>query len=140
MDVLGNYYSLKAIVRCASHHFTIAIEDRTHWLYVDDLCTTVMKYPTLQDLLNNHTSGWYFAVYEKYSFPTGVIANVPDNQFSCMQDNLIGHKPTTVNDVEALPNKKRVCASVNINSFITETTAVSYITRTNIANVLRTTK
>ena len=41
MDMLGNYYLLKAIVRCTSGHFTIAIKEGIHWLYVDDLCTTV---------------------------------------------------------------------------------------------------
>lgn len=103
MDVLGNYYSLKAIVRCASNHFTIAIKDHMHWLYVDDLCTTVQQYATFEDLLNNHISGWYFAVYEKYFFPTTVIDKVPDNKVSYTQDNLIGQAMPTMINVAPLP-------------------------------------
>lgn len=104
MNVLGNCYSLKAVVRCASHHFTIALKDHMHWFYVDDLCTTVQRYATFQDLLNNHIGGWYFAVYQKCSLPAGGIDNVPDNQVSCTEDNVIGQvMPTTVNDVAALP-------------------------------------
>ena len=101
---LGNYYSMKAIVGCASHHFTIAIKDHMQWFYVDDLCTRVQQYATFQDLLKNHISGWYFAVYQKYSLPTSVIDNVPNNQVSYTQDSLIGQvMPTTINDVAALP-------------------------------------
>ena len=69
MDVSGNYYFLKAVVHCASHHFTVAINSGTHWLYYDDLCAAVQEYATFQDLLNAQANGWYFAVYEKYILP-----------------------------------------------------------------------
>ena len=42
-DVLGNFYTLKAVVRCASHHFTIAINRGTHWVYYD-MCAKVQEY------------------------------------------------------------------------------------------------
>ena len=62
MDVSENYYSLKAVVRCASQHFTIAINKGTHWLHFDDICRSIQQYATFQNLLIAHANGWYFAV------------------------------------------------------------------------------
>ena len=61
-------YSLKAIVRCMNHHFTVAIKETSHWLYIDDLCFSVRQYSSLSGLFNKHCNGWFFAVYEKCSF------------------------------------------------------------------------
>ena len=38
MDVLGQNYVLKGMVRCLSSHFTVAIKDDARWIYVDDMC------------------------------------------------------------------------------------------------------
>lgn len=57
IDVLGNFYSLKAVVRCASHHFTVAINSGTSWLYYDDLCMEVAEYHNFQDLLTLFSNG-----------------------------------------------------------------------------------
>ena len=70
MEVLGNFYLLKAIVCCANHRFTIAINCGTHWLYYDDLCTAVQQYATFQELLHRYINGWYFEVYEKSAIPS----------------------------------------------------------------------
>ena len=43
MGVLGKFYSLTAVVRCARRHSTVAINRRTHWLHCDDLCTAVRQ-------------------------------------------------------------------------------------------------
>lgn len=56
-------------MRCANHHFTIAINSGTHWLYYDDLCTAVQQYTTFQEVLHRYANGWYFAVYEKAVIP-----------------------------------------------------------------------
>ena len=50
MEVLGKFYLLKAVVRCASHHFTIAINSGSYWLYFDDMCTGIQQYATFQDV------------------------------------------------------------------------------------------
>ena len=60
-DVLGNFYTLKAVVRCASHHFTIAINRGTHWVYYD-MCATVQEYLNFHNLLFSHSNSWFFAV------------------------------------------------------------------------------
>ena len=65
MDVLGNFYSLKAVIRCIGHHFTVAINSGTSWLYYDDLCATVKEYCDFQELLREFCNGWFFAIYEK---------------------------------------------------------------------------
>ena len=67
MDVLGENYVLKGMVRCTSHHFTVAVKDDTHWVYIDDMCVSVKRYTSFQDLLHNHLNGWFFAIFEKSS-------------------------------------------------------------------------
>ena len=65
MDVLGQNYVLKGMVRCISSHFTVAIKDDTRWIYVDDMCVSVRIYASFQHLLSSHSNGWFFAIYEK---------------------------------------------------------------------------
>ena len=91
MDILENLYLLKAVVRCASQHFTIAINKGTHWLYFDDICRSVQQYATFQDLLIAHVNGWYFAVYEKSAIPFIDYAHAVENHFECTQEYLSGH-------------------------------------------------
>ena len=66
MDVLGQNYVLKGMVRCINHHFTVAIKDDIYWVYIDDMCVSVRSYTSFQDLLHSHCNGWFFAIYEKY--------------------------------------------------------------------------
>ena len=70
MEVLSNFYLLKAVVRCSSHHFTIAINSGSYWLYYDDMCTAVQQYATFQNVLDAHANGWFFAVYETLLMPS----------------------------------------------------------------------
>ena len=65
MDVLGQNYVLKGMVRCLSSHFTVAIKDDARWIYVDDMCVSVRIYTSFQHLLSSHSNGWFFAIYEK---------------------------------------------------------------------------
>lgn len=65
LDVLGQNYLLKGMVRCISYHFTVAIKDDTGWIYVDDMCVSVRIYTSLQHVLSSHSNGWFFAIYEK---------------------------------------------------------------------------
>ena len=67
IDVLGNFYLLKAVIRCSSRHFTVAFNSGTSWLYYDDLCATVKEYLNFQGLLTAFPNGWFFAIYEKSS-------------------------------------------------------------------------
>ena len=63
--MLGQTYVLKGMVQCVSHHFTVAIKDGTHWVYVDDMCDSVKNYTSCQDLLHSNPKGWFFAIFEK---------------------------------------------------------------------------
>ena len=68
IDVLGQNYVLKGMVRCINHHFTVAIvaiKDDAGWIYVDDMCVSVRIYTSFQHLLSSHSNGWFFAIYEK---------------------------------------------------------------------------
>ena len=91
MDVLVNYYSLKAVVQA---NILLLLRNKgTHWLYFDDICTSIQQYATFQNLLIAHANGWYFAVYEKSAIPfinTG-NARAAENQSECRQEYLTGH-------------------------------------------------
>jgi len=67
MDVFGQNYVLKGIVRCLNHHFTVAIKDDSLWVYIDDMCSSVRNYTSCHDLLHTHPGGWFFAIFEKCS-------------------------------------------------------------------------
>ena len=41
LDIFAQSYELKGMVRCASHHFTKAINNHTEWICIDDLCVSV---------------------------------------------------------------------------------------------------
>lgn len=73
MDVLGQNYTHEGLVRCTSHHFTVAIKADTYWLYIDDMCVSVKTYTSFQCLLHNHSSGWFFAIFRKSSVRVGNI-------------------------------------------------------------------
>ena len=108
MDVLENHYLLKAVVRCGSQHFTIAINKGTHWLYFDDICRSLQQYATFQELLISHVNGWYFSVYEKSAIPFIDYAHAVENHFECTQEYLTGHsvpKVMTDNTLTVSSNK-----------------------------------
>ena len=110
MDVLGNYYSLKAVVRCSSHHFTVAINSDTSWLYYDDLCATVREYLNLQDLFKEFRCGWFFAIYEK-SFINNICrpnlsANVPEMSFSLHKSPMMASSVQCKEDLKCPVNPK----------------------------------
>ena len=65
MEVLGCWYSLKSLVPCCNHHFTVAINSGTYWMYIDDLCISVRKFPSVGDLLHAFPGGWFFGIFEK---------------------------------------------------------------------------
>ena len=52
MDVLGQNYVLKGMVRCLNHHFTVAIKDDSLWVYIDGMCSSVKNYTSCHDLLH----------------------------------------------------------------------------------------
>ena len=65
MDVLGQNYTLQGLVRCGS--LTVAIKADTQWVYIGDVCVSVKVYISFQDLLHDHSSGWFFAIFRKSS-------------------------------------------------------------------------
>ena len=62
MDILAQSYEMKGMVRCASHHFTVAINNHTEWICADDLCVSVRSLTS-----NSGSSRWFFAVFKKFS-------------------------------------------------------------------------
>ena len=63
MEVLGCWYSLKSLVRCCNHHFTVAINSGAYWIYIDDLCISVRIFPSVGDLLRAFPGGWFFCYF-----------------------------------------------------------------------------
>jgi len=43
VEVLGENYTLNGLVRCRSHHFTVALKADTQWVYIDDMCVSQSK-------------------------------------------------------------------------------------------------
>ena len=43
LDILAQSFELKGMVRCASHHFTKAINNRTEWIGIDGVCVCVSQ-------------------------------------------------------------------------------------------------
>ena len=62
MEILDSYFSLKAIVRCSSHYFTVA---GPQWIYIDDLCPSVQTCPSLVQLQQNYSTGWFLPYFQK---------------------------------------------------------------------------
>ena len=56
------------MVPCASHHFTVAINNHTEWICIDDLNVSVRSFTSTQDLQDNYPlNGCFFAVFKKSS-------------------------------------------------------------------------
>ena len=56
------------LVRCISHHFTVALKSDTSWVYIDDMCISVRSYSSFQGLLHDHFNGWFFAIFEVFNW------------------------------------------------------------------------
>ena len=85
MNVLGEYYVLKGMVRCISHHFTVALKDDTSWVYIDDMCVAVRSYTSFEALLHEHFDGWFFGIFEKSSVG---VNNNNENNNNCDNYNI----------------------------------------------------
>ena len=109
MDVLGQNYVLKGMVRCISSHFTVAIKDDARWMYVDDMCVSVRIYASFQHLLSSHSNGWFFATYEKSSIRDN--NGIQKNPVACktVQQNcnnvLVGTLPKDVPIIKTTNNE-----------------------------------
>ena len=55
------------MVPCASHHFTVAINNHTEWICIDDLNVSVRSFTSIQDLQNNYPNGCFFAAFKRFS-------------------------------------------------------------------------
>ena len=88
MDVLGEGYELKGMVRCISHHFTIAVNNYSEWIYIDDLCVSVRRFSSVQDLLNSYPNGCFFAIFGKSlcTVPNDLQTNFMPCQTSLLAD------------------------------------------------------
>ena len=93
MDVLGQRYVLKGMIRCSSHHFTVAVKDDTRWVYIDDMCVLVRSYTTFQDLLHSHPNGWFFAIFKHCSLKVynnmQTISESETSETVCQDSNLL---------------------------------------------------
>lgn len=62
---VGESYELKGKVCCVGHHLIVALNNHREWIYVDDLCVSVRRFSSIQDLLNSYSNGWCFAIFGK---------------------------------------------------------------------------
>lgn len=89
MEILDSYFSLKAIVRCSSHYFTVA---GPQWIYIDDLCPSVQTFPSLVQLQQNYSTGWFFAIFPKAMDDTSNVQQptvfYPEPQPKHVSDNV----------------------------------------------------
>lgn len=90
MDVLGQNYVLKGMVRCLNHHFTVAIKDDSLWVYIDDMCSSVRNYTSCHDLLHSHPKGWFFAIFEKSSITSNNDIEATSRTCNTSQQDSVG--------------------------------------------------
>ena len=50
METLGVSYCFKGIVRCLNIHFTVALTCESGWIYIDDLCVSVRRFLSFQEV------------------------------------------------------------------------------------------
>ena len=107
MYSVGEGYELKGMVRCLSHHFTIARNNHSEWIYIDDLCVSVISFSSIQDLLNSYPNGWFFAIFKKSlsTVPNDLKTNLMPCQTSLSADKR--HK--TVESVTQ-PQEPEMCS------------------------------
>ena len=82
MNALGEYYVLEGMVRCISHHFTVALKDDTSWVNIDDMCVSVRSYASFQALLYEHFNGWFSGIFEKSSIGVNNNNNENNNNYN----------------------------------------------------------
>ena len=82
MEVYSNFYLLKAVVRCASHRFTIAIKSGSYCLYYDDMCTAVQQRHFKMFWMLMPMDSILLAVYESSLMPS-VDDNLHKGNDSC---------------------------------------------------------
>ena len=106
MDVLAEGYELKGMACCISPHFTIAVNNYSEWIYIDDLCVSVRRFASIQDLLNSYPNGWFFAIFGKSlcTVPNDLQTNFMPCQTSLLADKC--HK--TVESVTQ-PQEREMC-------------------------------
>ena len=61
METLGDSYCLKEIVRCLNRHFTVTLKSESGCICIDDLCVSVRRLLSFQEVLYSYSDGWFFA-------------------------------------------------------------------------------
>ena len=94
------------MARCISPHFTIAVNNYSEWIYIDDLCVSVRRFSSVQDLLNSYPNGCFFAIFGKSlcTVPNDLQTNFMPCQTSLLADKC--HK--TVESVTQ-PQEPEMC-------------------------------
>ena len=99
MDMLGQHYVLKGIIQCSSHHFTVAVKDDSHKVYINATCVLVRSYTTFQDLLLSYPYSWFFAIF-KYCSPQiyNNMQTISETSETVCQDSNL-HNDTSLVDI-----------------------------------------
>ncbi len=65
IHILGESYSLQAIVRNFSGHFTCAAYNSGCFHLLDDLQMRIPTFSNVEEIYQHHVGGWFFGVYVK---------------------------------------------------------------------------
>ena len=117
IDVLGQNYVLKGMVRCISPHFTVAIKYDILWVYIDDMCSSVRNYSSCQDLWHSHPKGWFFAIFEKslISINNDIQAHLRTSETS--QQNSVGTSQVNLCTVDTCSTKPLTASEISALAF-----------------------
>ena len=117
IDVLGQNYVLKGMVRCISRHFTVAIKYDSLWVYIDDMCSSVRNYSYCQDLWQSHPKGWFFAIFEKslISINNDIQAHLRTSETS--QQNSVGTSQVNLSTADTCSTKPLTASEFSAVAF-----------------------
>ena len=119
IEVLGCWYSLKSLFRCCNHHFTVAINSGTCWIYIDDLCISVRIFPSVADLVHTFPGGCFFGIFEKctiFSNSNNTQANASPCQTVPVSKNSQHQLISTVEEVVGTLSRTEQEDDINKNS------------------------
>ena len=99
IKISGISYKLKGIVYCNGAHFTCATQENNSWIYFNDLCDSLLIFPSLVQVYSHFPEGWFFGIYEISELPIDRVPHLDNsipaddvhsnNQADCMDTSTV---------------------------------------------------
>ena len=76
IKILGISYKLKGIVCCNGAHFTCVTQENNSWIYFNDLCDSLLIFPSLIQVYSHFPQEWLFGIYEISELPINRVPHL----------------------------------------------------------------